>query len=362
MVTGLGSVDAHNLVAAWTGLTPTRTVLQPPSGTTEGAPVQLVATVASNATANAMTGSVLFYLETTDDAGTPDLSLAATAALTPTTAGSEGGTATANVIAPPGLFGKARVVAFYAGDSHYLASWSPAASVASTSTFAASPRAISLPPNAQRTFTSSGGTPPVVWTIVRDSTCNANNVCAQVESLTATDGAFQAGAVAGTTVVAAIDADGAEARIEVNVFGLPVDGGTLPPAWDGGDGDGGAPETDAGDDAPSGDDSGAHDASGPPSAGGGGAADVSVVAADASYPVTAGGSADSGASEGAQSPAAGGGGDAGSGGCSCTTVGSTSAGGANGAFGALVFAMAAGGRLTSWRSRNRASCRRRSTT
>jgi hypothetical protein len=347
MVTGLGSVDAHNLVAAWTGLTPTRTSLQVmPSGTAEGAPVHLAATVASNATSNAMTGSVLFYFDTLDDGGSPDLSLMATAAIAPTTSGSEGGTATAVAIAPSGFLGKARVVAFYGGDSHYLASWSQAATVATTSTLAASPPAITLQPNEQHTFTTSGGVPPVQWTIVRDTACDAKYNCSGVEALTATSGAFQAGPVDGTTLVAAIDADGAESRITVTVSGSPVDGGTLPPAWDGGGWDGGAADTGTGDDgpadAPPGDDGGAgtSDASIPADAAvEDGSASDAAAARDA--PLADAGGSDSGAAADAQGSGAGGGSDGGAGGCGCAMVGRESGDGTGGALGSLMLALVA---------------------
>ena len=39
----------------------------------------------------------------------------------------EGGTGSATVTPPPGLLGKANIVAFYGGDAHYLASWSKSA-------------------------------------------------------------------------------------------------------------------------------------------------------------------------------------------------------------------------------------------
>jgi MYXO-CTERM domain-containing protein len=235
LVTGLGSVDAQNLLLAWTQLSPTQTTFSAmPTGSTEGSPVRLAATVASNAVSNQMGGSVLFYFETVDDAGLADLALTATAPLTPTSSGHQGGTASATAIAPPGVLGKAKVVAFYAGDGHYLASWSPAVDLAFSSTFAGVPLAITLQPNEQYTFATSGGSPPAQWAIVRDSTCDAKSHCAQVEALSATTGAFQAGPSDGTTVIAAVDADGAEVRMTITVAGTPVDGGTLPPAWDAG--------------------------------------------------------------------------------------------------------------------------------
>jgi len=139
----------------------------------------------------------------------------------------------------------ANVVAFYGGDAHYLASWSVPSTVAAKSTLAVSPASVTLNPNAQQKFTTSGGVPPIQWTIVRDTTCFHFYDCAQIESISATAGQYQAGGKDGTTEIAAIDSDGAEVRVLVTVSGLPVDGGTFPPPWEGGvDG-----STDAGADA-----------------------------------------------------------------------------------------------------------------
>jgi len=234
MATGIGSVDVKNLVAAWTTLTPTSTTLAvTPSRTAEGSSVRVTATVASTATTTAMTGSVIFYVDTVDDAGLADLALSPTAALSArTVAGLEGGTATTTLSVPPGLDGHAHVVAFYGGDDHYLASWSGAARVRATSDLALTPTSVTIHPNAQATFATTGGFAPVEWAIVFDSTCDDKSRCAKVEALTATKGAYQAGPVEGETILAAIDADGAEARATVTVRGAAVDGGTLPPPWD----------------------------------------------------------------------------------------------------------------------------------
>jgi subtilase family serine protease len=235
LATGIGSVDVNNLVTAWTTLIPTAVTLTiTPSGTTDGSATALAATVASNApaTGSVMTGSVVFYVDTVDEGGLSDLSLAATATLTSTTTGGlEGGTATATVTIPPGVLGQGNVVAFFAGDAHYLASWSSAQTKTSTSGFAVSPASVTLAPNQLQTFTTTGGVAPVQWNIVRDSTCNAMYYCSYVEQLTATSGAFEAGPEDGTTELAAVDADGAEIRIQVTVSGAPIDGGTLPPPF-----------------------------------------------------------------------------------------------------------------------------------
>jgi hypothetical protein len=263
LATGIGSVDGNLLVNAWTTLIPTAVTLTVvPSGTMEGATGALTAIVSSNApsTGAAMTGSVLFYADTVDDAGLPDLALSATGTLTPTTTGGfEGGTATATVTLPPGLLGKGNIVAFYGGDAHYLAAWSSAASEAVTFSFSIAPASVTLAPNQQQTFTTTGGVPPVEWNIVRDSTCDACGNCSNVQPMTATTGSFQAGPQDGEVTLAAVDSDGAEVRAQILVTGAPIDGGTLDgdaplaPCLDGGlDGETDADaETDATLDSPS---------------------------------------------------------------------------------------------------------------
>jgi subtilase family serine protease len=237
MVTGLGSLDAFNLATAWKQLVPTSTTATvTPTGTTEGTPLALSAAISSSATSTPLTGAVVFYLETTsgDGGAAPELTLTATAIVTPTTSGGkESATASASAIAPPGSFGGARVVAFYGGDSHYLASWSVPSTVAVASSLAVTPSAVTLRPNEQYTFQAAGGAAPEQWIIDSDSACDANYDCSEIESLTATSAAFQAGPVDGTTVISAIDADGAEVSVTIAISGAAIDGGVLPPQWDG---------------------------------------------------------------------------------------------------------------------------------
>jgi uncharacterized protein (TIGR03382 family) len=357
LVTGLGSVDGHNLVSAWTELTPTHTTLTAtPSATNEGDPVSVSAVVASNATtsATALTGSVLFYVDTVDDAGTPTLSLYTAAPLTATSAGTQGGTATASVVVPPGTMERGNVVAFYAGDAHYLASWSQAQSIGATSTFAAAPLSITIRPNEQTTFTTSGGVAPVVWVVVRDGTCDPTYIyCSQVVAATSMTATFQAGPEVGTVLVAAIDGDGAEGNITVHVAGSPVDGGPLPPPWDSGAGEAGPPDggpTDdgaTGDDAHGGDDATAGDDAAGTDAHSGGDASVGPDGGptlDAAAPVDAGtqpphdapgfDDAATGNAAGTQSEVAD------DKGCSCTAAGANG-GGPSGAW--LLTALAAVG-------------------
>ncbi len=126
-VTGLGSVDAARLVAAWTALTPTSTTLQvTSSGPSDAGSLQLSAIVASNATANQMTGSVTFYILAPGDGGIDaSPSLGAMSITAATSSGTEQGTASLTASAPVGLDGtELKFGAFYGGDRHYAASWS----------------------------------------------------------------------------------------------------------------------------------------------------------------------------------------------------------------------------------------------
>jgi len=177
-----------------------------------------------------MTGSVTFYMDTLDEAGLADLATTSTATLTSTlVSGLEGGFATASVVVPPGLLGQARVAAFYGGDARYLASWSAASSVTATSTFAVTPETVTVPLLGSTTFTASGGVSPVMWTVVTDSTCDKSNHCATIAAVSPTVGKYQPGPVDGLTVIAAIDADGAEARATITVAGTALDGGSDAP-------------------------------------------------------------------------------------------------------------------------------------
>jgi subtilase family serine protease len=128
-VTGLGSIDAANLVVAWKTMTPTSTSLTvTSSGTTAGLPLQLTATVASKATANAMTGSVTFYFVVAGDGGVGSFEALGVSQVTPSMASAtEGATASLTAPAPGRLDGSSgEIGAVFGGDPHYLASWSTA--------------------------------------------------------------------------------------------------------------------------------------------------------------------------------------------------------------------------------------------
>jgi hypothetical protein len=232
LVTGLGSVDAFNLATAWSALTPTSTALTVQgSGGTE--PSTLTLTVGSNATSQVLAGNVTFYFNTFDTSNNPDLGyVLAEAPIVADIAdgGTEGATVTLTAPAPVGLTGASRIVAFYGGDTDYLASYSTAVSVTTTSTLTVAPTSITLQPNEQTTFATMGGAPPVSWTILSDGTCNtAGTKCAESKSLTTTTGGFQAGPAVGIVVLQALDSDFAEARVAITVAGAAVDGGELIP-------------------------------------------------------------------------------------------------------------------------------------
>ncbi len=242
-VTGLGSVDGAKLVAVWSALTPTSTTLKVgATSATEGQTIELDATVSSTATVTALTGSVTFYVETFDSQGNIDLGATlGSVALTPSTSGNEGGTASLKVAIPGGM-GTGKVGAFYGGDTGYLASWSSLSALATTSTLAVCPTAITLAPGQTGLkFTTTGGVGATTYNVVSDSTCS---VVAMAEVCSTLDdaGAFTAGPVAGSVVIEVTDVDESEVRATVTVAGGTdggADGGaTLPPTGCG-SGDGG---------------------------------------------------------------------------------------------------------------------------
>jgi len=310
-VTGLGSVDGAKLVAVWSALTPTSTALTVGAASAaEGQTVQLSATVSSTATVTALTGSVTFYVETFDSQGNLDLGATlGSVALTPSTSGNEGGTASLKVAIPGGL-GKGKVGAFYGGDISYLASWSSLSSLTTTSTLGICPTAVTLVPGQKGlTFKTSGGIGATTFNIVSDSTCSSpalgmEPVCSSIDPA----GAFIAGPADGTVVIEVTDVDDSEVRATVTVAG-GTDGGT----------DGGAPLPNTG-----------------CGGGDGGIADAAVT--DATGPTTT--PVDSGEDAGT--------GTSKSGGCSCSAAGERSDLAGAGWGGALLGLVAFG-----WRRRPR---------
>lgn len=241
-VTGLGSIDAANLVAAWTSLTPTSTTLQiTAAGMTEGSQLTLDATVASSATSNSLTGDVTFYFETFDSMGNVDLTgVLGSVAITPSGSGNEGGTAQLVAKAPAGMLqpdagltGGGKIGAIYGGDIHYLASWSALQQVTATSSLSICPGAITMEPSQTGfQFTANGGSPPITWSIDSDSTCARVTVAGpdggpthkELCSSITDAGVYTAGPAAGVAQVVALDSNYAYASAYVTVAGS-VDGG-----------------------------------------------------------------------------------------------------------------------------------------
>jgi MYXO-CTERM domain-containing protein len=234
--TGLGSIDATNLVTQWATLTPTATTLTPSvSSTTEGASVTLTATVdVIGVNSNALTGMVTYTFESYLDNGDLDLSWTlGTAAITGGTTTS--GSASLSTIIPPGMVKPGQavdVVAMYGGDATHLASVSAKSNITFSpiSTLCCTPATTSVAAAATFTYASSGGVSPVKWYIDSDSTCSASGT--NCSTLNESTGVFKAGTgAAGFVLVAGIDADGAEVFSEVTV-GSPA--GTAPWAGDSG--------------------------------------------------------------------------------------------------------------------------------
>jgi hypothetical protein len=260
LVTGLGSIDAANLVNAWKSLIPTTTTLTATAqGTTEGSPLELDATITSNATGTTMSGSVTFFYYTVYTAGGIDLSAPlGTVPVTPVTSPTEGGTAKLMTHAPPGLYGKAEVVAVYGGDPHYLASWSALVGVSATSTLAISPAKVTVNPGQTVQFMATGGQSPFAWTFGTSSAMSTS-------SIDPSSGLYQASSTGGEQdTILVVDAYGAEALAYVTIAQAgPGDGGTTQDAGgradagpvDAGVQDEGAPPVDS-----STDDAGTYDA------------------------------------------------------------------------------------------------------
>jgi subtilase family serine protease len=228
--TGLGSIDAAKLVAAWSSKSPTSTSLHvSASGPNAGSSLQLTASVASGATTSEMTGSVTFYFVASADGGAGLGGTLGVATITPSTSSAtEDGTATLTASAPGGLGGSGvHVGASYGGDPHYLASWSALSPVSGSSALAVCPTALTLAAGQTGvTFTSTGGSPPVSWGLHDDSTCvkeSQHIACSSIDG-----GTFTAGPNAGSVTVVAIDHDDSYATAVVTVRGDGADG-SVPP-------------------------------------------------------------------------------------------------------------------------------------
>ncbi len=228
-VTGLGSIDAALLLAAWKAKTPTSTTLTvTAAGAAAGSPLHLTATVASRATADTLTGTVSFYFVSSDDGGVGASGTLGTApiAAQPSPSG-QSGTASVLTSAPGGLDGTgARVGAFYGGDTHYLGSWSSFSVTTGTSTLSICPPSATLAVGQTGlSFTTTGGAPGVRWSIHNDQTCAKENdhiVCSSFDGRM-----FTAGPKPGSATVVAIDEDESYATANVVVVDGGI-GGSLP--------------------------------------------------------------------------------------------------------------------------------------
>jgi hypothetical protein len=275
---GIGSMDVAKVATAVSAMARTTTALvATPATTSEGTPIGLTATVGVPApNGSAVSGVVTFAFQAYLTDGAPDLSWTLG---TSTLAGAmaSGGTATLSTPIPPGLVDPSAqyvdVVATYGGDPGHLPSTSAKVRVSFAAlSLAVSPTTATVPAGGTVQFTSTGGVAPIRWYVGADTTCDMNNDCSAV---VATTGAFTAGPQPGTTQVAAIDADGAEALATVTVTagpdagppdaGGPADGGGDGAAADGAPDDAGA-ATDGPATAADGGDAGA---AGAPSKGGG---------------------------------------------------------------------------------------------
>ncbi len=186
-----------------------------------------------------MTGSVTFYFVSPEDGGVGlSGTLGASQVIPSTSAGTERATASLAASAPGGLGGAGVTVgAFYGGDTHYLASWSSFAPVSGTSTLAICPTAVTLATGQTGVmFTTTGGRPPIHFSIHNDTTCAKQAdriVCSSIDA-----GAFTAGPNAGTATVVAVDEDTSYVTAAVSVITASADGSvpTLPVTSCGSDG------------------------------------------------------------------------------------------------------------------------------
>ena len=226
---GLGSIDAANLVRAWAQVAPTTTALTAvPSTVAEGSGVNFTATVDAGASTPARGGTVTFTFQSYGPYG-----LIWSDSLGGPIAVSSPGTATVTTGAPPAAVLKVGLVrpgaqyvgvsAAYGGDAHHLASTSPVVRVWFTGVDLCIPQgSANVAPDATIAYSSSGGIAPIAWYTSNDSTCDENGDCSLIDGAT---GAFTAGPEPGYVVVAAYDSFGAIAVSWVTV-GTP--GGTPP--------------------------------------------------------------------------------------------------------------------------------------
>jgi hypothetical protein len=226
---GLGSLDVAKLATAVNALAPTTTALAvSPTTTSEGTPVDLTATVAvPKPDSSVLGGLVTFAFQSYTATGAPDLTWAlGTGAITG--ASVAGGTATLSTTVPPGIVHSGAqyvdLVATYGGDAAHLPSTSSKQRLTfSAFTIAISPTTSTVAPGTNIQFSSTGGVAPVRFFVTYDLACaTVQNGCSTLDETT---GAFTAGPIASNVVVAAVDADGAEAVANVTVLAPTSDAG-----------------------------------------------------------------------------------------------------------------------------------------
>jgi len=231
---GLGSIDAFNLVSAAVALAKTKTSLAAvPIETTEGGIVTLTATVDTvGASAVALAGDVTFTFESYTTTGAVDLSWELGTVPLAADSTSTTGQAVLKTAIPPGLVKPGQqwvdVVAAYGGDGAHLPSVSPKVGVGfSKISFAITPATAMLQPGGSQGFSTIGGVPPVKWYIDVDTTRGRTDGGGfGAASIDETSGALTVGDKAGYVEIVAIDSDSAEALAEITV-GDP----TTPAPW-----------------------------------------------------------------------------------------------------------------------------------
>jgi hypothetical protein len=198
-VTGLGSVDAANLLGAMSNSTTTALVTST-ARAHAGTSVTLTATVTAGHTGTAMTGNVSFLYGTT--------SLGSVAVTAGTSSGGKPtGTAALTLTTLP--VGTDSVTAQYAGTISYGSSSSAAVDVVIIGLLTLSPLTPTVAPKGAVTFTSAGGVPPVQWTLPTNHSGG---------SLVAGTGAYTAGTTANTTdVVVVTDSDSPPSQASTSV-------------------------------------------------------------------------------------------------------------------------------------------------
>jgi MYXO-CTERM domain-containing protein len=226
LATGIGTIDAKNLVAAWSSI-PTSTSLAVSATSVDvGAPITLTATVTSSGTTGSMSGdTVSFTFETyaaagNSDGGFDESWVLATSTVTATsTGGKQGATAAYTTAIPAGFNGKADVVAMFNGDPRYLASRSAKTRITLANlTFAAVPPSAICEPSGTVQFSTTGGTLPVRWYVLSDSTYSTAPGTGYTTAATVTNaGLYTAGPNSGSSVLVVMDSAGDDAFVTVTV-------------------------------------------------------------------------------------------------------------------------------------------------